>query len=315
MSTFYELRMLNKMSQYSIKENAQSMLKAHDDWKTGKMDEAELGRRIRLSRANRSAVISTMVNVARIMQSQPKESRYILTIIEMCGEIVSIAAYPRADKPTPLAGFPSFLKLPNEIRFRIYDFYLNPNPLNVAMMPYKKQGHCRCAAHNLPAPYAKRNISLALASRQMRDEVLAYFYKDKTIFFSCACEMGVYLRNNLFMRQHIRKIKFQWWGDQADKGILELRNCFVEALTVVISRLTMAEPTHREAELRRFFARLRNKLGFPEALGFEELSALRGLQEVNVELASKKRANDVCTSEDKHALSRWLQKLKEPAQD
>lgn len=99
MSTFYELRMLNKMSEYSISKNAQNMLRSHDEWKTGIIDESELGRRVRLSRENRAAVIQTMVKIASIMQKKPDESKYILHIIEMCGEIVSVAgkcAQPRS---------------------------------------------------------------------------------------------------------------------------------------------------------------------------------------------------------------------------
>lgn len=87
---------MNKMNEYSIKENARKMLQAHDDWKSHKIDEAELGRLIRLSPGNRAAVIQTMVKTAGIMQKKPEESKFVLAIIEMCGEIVSIAGISTA---------------------------------------------------------------------------------------------------------------------------------------------------------------------------------------------------------------------------
>lgn len=98
MTTFYELRMLNKMSEYSIKENARKMLQAYDHWKTGRIDEAELGRLIRLSPENRAAVIQTMIKTPAIMQRKPQESKFVLAIIEMCGEIVSIAGVSLSPK-------------------------------------------------------------------------------------------------------------------------------------------------------------------------------------------------------------------------
>jgi hypothetical protein len=91
MLSFYELRMLNKMSEYNINKNAQNMLRSHDEWKLGHIDECELGRRVRMSRENRAAVIQTMVKIASIMQKKPEESKYVLNIIEMCGQILSIA--------------------------------------------------------------------------------------------------------------------------------------------------------------------------------------------------------------------------------
>lgn len=135
----------------------------------------------------------------------------------------------------------------------------------------------------------------------------------QTISFVCACEMGVHLRNSAFIREHIRKIKFHWCGREADKGIVELENCSIESLTVVISQTTMKEPSRREAELSNHFTRFSNKRGFPEALGFEELSALRGLQEIDVELASKRRTKDGCSSTERSSLKAWLERLKQPS--
>lgn len=47
-------------------------------------------------------------------------------------------------------------------------------------------------------------------------------------------------------------------------------------------------------------------MGLADALGFEELSAIRGVKEVDVQLTHKRRA-DVCSVADKAQLQRWLQ--------
>lgn len=91
MASYFEFRLHNLMSRYHISPNAETMLKAHENWKTGKIDEAELGRLIRLSPENRAAVIQTMVKLAGIMEKKPEESKHCLTMIEICGEVVGIA--------------------------------------------------------------------------------------------------------------------------------------------------------------------------------------------------------------------------------
>jgi hypothetical protein len=91
MASFYEFRMLNLPGKYKLSPNAQAMLKAHEDWKTAKIDEHELGRLVRLSPENRSAILKTMVKLAGIMQTNPQDSKHCLTMIEICGEIVTIA--------------------------------------------------------------------------------------------------------------------------------------------------------------------------------------------------------------------------------
>ncbi|KAI0128458.1 hypothetical protein BJ170DRAFT_682248 [Xylariales sp. AK1849] len=303
-SSFYQFRMLNLLTKFKIPGNAQTMLKAHEDWKTGKIDEAELGRLIRLSPENRASVIQAMMNTAQVMSKKPEESKHCLAIIEICGEIVTVA-----DKSPPTAGFPSFLKLPSEIRQRIYDYYLHSSNSSNVMVPYTKKGNCKCGPHDPPAPYYQRNVSLAFASKQMRDEVLSLFYSRNFIYFSCACEMGCYLRNNSFMKQRIRKVKFHWCGAEADKGITELHTTPLESLIVVISKVTTKVLTKRERGLQECFNRGRNKKGFPEALGFKELSEIRGLQDVDVQMICKRRA-DTLTADDKATLNRWLQKLK-----
>ncbi|ETS80511.1 hypothetical protein PFICI_08040 [Pestalotiopsis fici W106-1] len=306
MSTYYELRMLNKMSEYTINKNAQNMLRSHDEWKSGIIDESELGRRVRMSRENRAAVIQTMVKIASIMQKKPEESKYVLNIIEMCGEIVSIA-----DKPLSDGGFPFFMKLPLEVRRRILELCLYSREYYYkarVLTHLHKKTDCSCPKDSRSLILMPHIGALATVSKHFNHEVLQCLYNTSTISFQCACEMGASLRSSAFFRNHVHKILFHWWGPNADKDIKELRNCSVEDLTVVVAKTTMKEPTKREKLIRESFARLVAKASFPEALGFEELSSLRGLKSVHVMLANRRRVTELCSMEDQAGLQRWLKK-------
>ncbi|ORY69880.1 uncharacterized protein BCR38DRAFT_502772 [Pseudomassariella vexata] len=315
MSSFYEFRMLNLPSRYQIRSNAQAMLKAYEDFKTGRIDEAELGRLIRLSPENRAAIVQTMVKCAQVMEKKPAESKHCLAIIETCGDILLTSDV--TDKPPPTEGFPSFIKLPIEIRQRVYDLYLTPRWTKI-MTPYRKRGHCICAGPdtlNFEIFKLKKPLNVAFTSKQMQDEVLGFFYKSFIFNFPCACEMGCQLRNNPFLKFHIRAVKFHWCGQHADTGITELHTCSLEALTVIISKVTTRNSSKKELELRKYFARGRSASGLPEALGFEELSAIRGVPTVEVEHVSTKKAG-TRSSEDKMNLTLWLQaRIKETRDD
>ncbi|KAF3021564.1 hypothetical protein E8E14_013230 [Neopestalotiopsis sp. 37M] len=305
MLSFYELRMLNKMSEYNINKNAQNMLRSHDEWKLGHIDECELGRRVRMSRENRAAVIQTMVKIASIMQKKPEESKYVLNIIEMCGQILSIA-----DKPLSEGGFPYFMKLPLEVRRRILDICLYSKEYYRTrhLTQWKKKTECSCPKDNRSLNLMPHIGALATVSKHFNQEVLQCLYSTSTISFQCACEMGESLRSSPILRNHVRKILFHWWGPQADRDIKELDNCSVEDLIVVVAKTTMKEPNKRERLIRASFSRNVAKLGFPEALGFEELSSLRGLRSVEVLLANRRRVTEVCSMEDQAGLERWLRK-------
>ncbi|KAI5928406.1 hypothetical protein F4810DRAFT_2403 [Camillea tinctor] len=289
MATFYEQRMFNLPARYGISTNARNMLKAYEDFKTAQIDEATLGRLIRLSPNNRGALTATMVKCANIMKDKPEESNHCFVIISSCGEMIQIA-----DKPPPLDGFPSFTKLPREIRERVYDFYLGNCQTAVDIIPHPKYGKCRCAAHEPPqyTSFTKKNISLAFTCKQMRGEVLSCFYSKRTFYFPCACEMGYHLSQNSALKGRIRSIKFHWCGQDADDGISELKDMKkLDHLTVVISKNTTKHLTSREAEIREYFTPRRAPTMLPEALGFDELMELRGIETVEVEHINKRKAD------------------------
>lgn len=53
--------MLRLFEQYELSDNARTMFKALEEFKTARLDEAALGRLIRLSPTNRAALLNTMV--------------------------------------------------------------------------------------------------------------------------------------------------------------------------------------------------------------------------------------------------------------
>ena len=47
--TYYAQEMLNLHKRYNLSENAKLLLRAHDDWKLGRIDQDELGRMVKMS--------------------------------------------------------------------------------------------------------------------------------------------------------------------------------------------------------------------------------------------------------------------------
>ena len=108
------------------------------------------------------------------MKEKPKESKYCLDIITSCGSMLEIA-----DRPPKEVGFPGFLKLPREMRDRIYDIYSNNSRGAPDIIPLPKKDNCACAPHE-PPPYLKFHkvkIDLAFTSKQVSNEVLTSFYR------------------------------------------------------------------------------------------------------------------------------------------
>ncbi|KAJ3578136.1 hypothetical protein NPX13_g2432 [Xylaria arbuscula] len=280
------------------------MFKALEEFKTARLDEAALGRLIRLSPNNRAALLNTMVKCAAIMKDKPKESKYCLDIITSCGSMLEIADTPPQD-----VGFPGFLKLPREIRDRIYDIYLNSSPKAAAIIPHPKKDNCACAPHE-PPPYLKfhkMQMDLAFTSKQVSAEVLIKFYRRRTFHFPCACEMNYHLTNNVLLKTAMTHMMFHWCGERADVGIRQLQNMRqLEELTIIISKTTTRLLTKREHEIRQFFGTKRGSQGhLTDSLGWDELVGIRGLKKVKVEHVEKRKA-DRRTDGEKSSLKNML---------
>ncbi|KAI1335119.1 hypothetical protein F5Y15DRAFT_428444 [Xylariaceae sp. FL0016] len=306
MASFYQQRMFLLHDKFGLSQNAVSMLKAYDDYKMARMDEPALGRLVRLSPKNRKSLLMSMVKCAKYMRDNPKEQEHCLAIILSCGEMIEIA-----DKPPQMDGFPQFMKLPPEIRHRIYAIYLETppwtsGPLYAPRQPlvpwrppraYPMIG-ALCCAPDIPGEgHTHKNLSLAFVSKPVAREVLALFYGARAFAFPCACALARHLRVNRVLASHLHTASFHWAGREADAGISALaRVRSLRSLTVTISKVTTRHVSARERDIRRFFDR-RGAGGvgagscLPEALGFDELLALRGLDEVHVQHADKRKAD------------------------
>ncbi|KXJ97489.1 hypothetical protein Micbo1qcDRAFT_200172 [Microdochium bolleyi] len=294
MSTYYEFRMLNLPSRYKLSETSQTMLKAHDDYMTSIISEAELGRLVRLSKDNRSAMVETMVKVSEIMAKKPDESAHCLAIIKTCGEIITIA-----DRPVPTGGFPYFFKLPPEVRNRVYDFYLRAGETTKTLIPHpKKPAGCSCAPHEAPKYlyFTPKSVSALRASKRLRQEIYAALYRR-------------------YLKENVRSIKFHWCGPKADTAIEKLKECSsLESLCVVVSKSTTRHLTRREQGFHAFFGSKRT-VPITDALGIDELIQLRGLKKVEVRTVDSRRA-DMRTADERASLSALLQaNLKLPRKD
>ncbi|KAH7041076.1 uncharacterized protein B0I36DRAFT_19034 [Microdochium trichocladiopsis] len=313
MSTYYEFRMLNLPARYGLSAKSQAMLKAHDDFTTSRITEAELGRLVRLSKDNRTAMVETMVKVSEIMAKKPEESTHCLAVIKTCGEIIAIA-----DKPVPTSGFPYFFKLPPEVRQNVYQYYLRSNETTKVLIPHpKKPGGCWCAPHDNAKwmTFTKKSVAALGASKRLREEIHAALYQRYTFHYPCACEMGRSLDRDIGLMENVRSIKFHWCGPQADTAILKLKQCTsLESLCVVISRSTTRHLTKREQSFRPYFGH-RTKALLTDALGVDELLQLRGLKKVEVCNVDRKRA-DQRNSDDRACLAALLlSRLKLPRKD
>ncbi|KAI0408658.1 hypothetical protein F4802DRAFT_594070 [Xylaria palmicola] len=304
MATFYEQKMLRLFERYELCNNARVMFKALDEFKTARLDEAGLGRLIRLSPNNRAALVSTMVKCANIMKDKPKEAKHCLDIITSCGNMLEIA-----DRPTRDVGFPSFLKLPPEIRGRIYDNCSRNESGAPVIIPFLKKGNCSCAHHEPPQYEVFIPISMALGctSKQISNEFLTSFYRKRTFHFPCACEMGHHLSKNVLLRSTVNSIMFHWCGEHADSGIRHLHGLpQLEVMTVVVSKTTSKLLTKRERDIRRFFSPKRGIYNsLPESHGWDELIQIRGLKMVLVEHVNKRKA-DRRTDEERRSLENML---------
>jgi hypothetical protein len=89
--SFYAAQTLDLYKKYKLSENAKSLLKALDDYQFGRIDEAELGRLVRLSPNMRKAITETIARCAKVMGEKPAEMKNCIEIIQNCTVILSIA--------------------------------------------------------------------------------------------------------------------------------------------------------------------------------------------------------------------------------
>ena len=116
MSTYYEFRMHNLFMRYEIPANAVRMLKALEEFKMGRLEEASLGRLIRTSPENRNSLFQTMKRCLEVISADSAQAGHCTAIMKCCTELLSIAG--KITVPFTLISFPCpirplFLVFPN----------------------------------------------------------------------------------------------------------------------------------------------------------------------------------------------------------
>lgn len=303
---YYAQQMLDIHNRYALSENARDLLRAHDDWKTGRITQDDLGRLVRLSPNMRQAIIDTIRKVNNTMKNKPGEQKWCIEIIQACTDMLTAlgkchlefamfeGGYPnlltREETPTAIKAFP-FMKLPPEVRENVYGWYLNVNTMGfVGAVTARKQTKCFCPAYTTP-PYVNPstiNLALARTSTTVRDELLKFFYRRFSLHFTCGCEMSLRLQTNQLLRTTVRQVKLHWTGPKSDEGFRALARCpRLRGLDIIISKSTTAYLTPRETEMRKFFVSVR-PARLPEALGMDELLLIRGIHRLIVSHTNSK---------------------------
>lgn len=90
MSIHYESKMLNLQDRLEMSETSWNMLKAYEDFQTGKMDRDQLRRKIRLSPQNRASMTNTIIQLAENKTVLSKEDKYCSGIISAMAEMIKI---------------------------------------------------------------------------------------------------------------------------------------------------------------------------------------------------------------------------------
>ncbi|KAF3770119.1 hypothetical protein M406DRAFT_247134 [Cryphonectria parasitica EP155] len=200
------------------------------------------------------------------------------------------------------------MKLPLEVRRRIYLGYFSN------LFRYHEDTHilicrhdvskCRCLRHDNSLSHAV-DLQLARVSRTLRDEVLACWYETQKFYVNCGCELKELLTTNASLHNNIRFLKLHWTGPQSAAGFKLLADVpKLKSLVIVISKSTTNVLSARENELQKYFAH-RFQARLTDALGFEELGALRGLTQIKVVHIDKSQTHRR-TNEERCGLEAYL---------
>ncbi|KAM7222432.1 hypothetical protein V8F06_002210 [Rhypophila decipiens] len=281
--TYYAQQMLNLHTRFGLSENARSLLRAHDDWKLGRISQDELGRIIKTSANMRQAIIDTITKVNNIMKKKPEEQKMCLDIIQACAEMLTAL-----EKPAEIKGFP-LMKLPVEIRRMVYGWYINAKIAKRAgavahprILPKAPGCHCPQFVASTP-PGHQFDLALARTDKKVRDEFLEYFYQAFRFHFPCGCELTRRFLNNDIMRKNLRNVKIHWSGTKSDEAFLLLARCpKLKELEVVVSKGTSLYLSKRETEMRRYFGAPKPAGRLPDSLGMDELLLIRGIERLTV---------------------------------
>lgn len=97
-----------------------------------------------------------------------------------------------ADEPAADTRF-TLMKLPAEIRRRVYQQYFNNLFANqekkMIIAPRKTVSGCNCMPHDKTSAWAI-DLKLARTSKTVKAEVLACWFESQTFHFACGCELS-----------------------------------------------------------------------------------------------------------------------------
>ncbi|WYZ40248.1 hypothetical protein EsH8_IV_000589 [Colletotrichum jinshuiense] len=286
MDSWYVLKMRNVPTRFNLSENAKVMLQTLEDYRVGAIDEFEIGRMLRLSAEKRKSISDTIRKCASLMEKKPAEMKTCILVIEMCTEILDIAIdFYTTDRPPPLPGFP-FMKLPREIRARILGIIIDKQSPAGKLIP-ARYTNCNCANPEKLSlgsmPTAQKELFKILGS-SLGDEFFEVVYRNKTFYFACCCTLLAQLMTNKNLFNHLRKAHVHWCGPKSAEAFRQLAKCpNLQDLTIKISKATTATLNKREKDLVTHFPLNYKNRRMMDSLGADELLAIRGLQEVDVQ--------------------------------
>jgi len=91
-SSYFVDRLLNVPARLGLSKDAETLLHALDDVKSGIIEEVDLGRKIRLSPTYRQTIPDTINKCSETIAADPSESTSCVQIIRKCTEIMQIAS-------------------------------------------------------------------------------------------------------------------------------------------------------------------------------------------------------------------------------
>ncbi|KUI65039.1 hypothetical protein VM1G_00530 [Cytospora mali] len=310
----HTLQMKNLHQRYGLSKNIIQLFTALDEHRRGVSDPDALGRRLRMSRQMRKSCTDTISSLADQMQKNPTPAcvAECTMLISGCTDMLKLANEPRQETFFP------FLRLPPEIRRRVYQFYFctlftSDEPGSVVIIANAK-ARCQCPPHESRRTMAAPRIKMPLcyAARLIKDEVLAAWFESQLFHFACCCELNDRLKMNANLRNNLKSLRVHWTGNMSAEAFKLLKQVStLKELTILISKSTTNASSSvpcvsdREASFRVHFSS-RAPPRLCDALGYDELVALRGLDNVYVEHVQGRQAIRR-TYEERHSLELALQ--------
>ncbi|KAI0382911.1 hypothetical protein F5Y04DRAFT_287546 [Hypomontagnella monticulosa] len=157
--------------------------------------------------------------------------------------------------------------------------------------------------------------SLAFTCKAISEEVLSYMYHYKELYFPCTCNMLWHMKNNEILRNNVRKIKVLWVGPCAAEAFKELYTLpDLDYLTVIVCSTTTKRGSEREERLRAAFPSTPHDKYYDlkDALGMDELLALRGIEFPGAENVAKWRGSQRKVEEVNQLRKLLEQELRKP---